>query len=403
MSDSSGSTLQLPPKVKLRSNVNLLIATNSTAEFEKIVEPLQKAQITFTGDRLPLDQLLNNLPRKQYSAILIESFEIGEQNSANLLDLLKDQLQTLRCTYPQVPLILITDLGESAIKLIQSSVDAYILKQNLHQLPQVLKQTLHDTGDRKLLINQQQKLIEQQQAIINQLKAEKQSWLEQEKLRQEHIAHLNHELRSPVSSMLGFAGMLKGEYYGTLNDKQMQYVTALVSVGERMLKMVGTYLDMVKIDANKHTLDLEKLVVEEICQASLHEVAPKAKQKKLELIFTIEEEIDYCTVDSMDLIQILVNLLTNAIKFTDRGSITLDVKLRDGRLYFAVLDTGTGIAPKNIGKLFKPYPGISNHQESTGLGLTLSQKIARNLGGKIEVTSELGVGSCFVLNIPQHQ
>ena len=197
--------------------------------------------------------------------------------------------------------------------------------------------------------------------------------------------------------------MLKEEYYGPLNKKQSQYASGILSSGEHLLALVKNYLDLVKIDANKQTLELEKLAVGEICQASIFIVAQKAKNKHLKLNLVLENNIDFCTADSLRLKQILINLLSNAIKFTDEGSITLEVKTEQDYLYFSVLDTGTGISAKNINKLFQPFPQITNHHESTGLGLTLSRKLARLHGGDITVTSELGKGSCFTLSIPQHQ
>ena len=115
----------------------------------------------------------------------------------------------------------------------------------------------------------------------------------------------------------------------------------------------------------------------------------------------LAEDIDFCTADSRCLRQILLNLLSNAVKFTESGKITLQVQQDEEFLNFAVIDTGTGISPANILKLFKPFPQISNHQESTGLGLALSRKLARLHGGDIVVTSELGTGSCFTLSIPR--
>ncbi|MGD1920110.1 MAG: ATP-binding protein [Pleurocapsa sp.] len=107
--------------------------------------------------------------------------------------------------------------------------------------------------------------------------------------------------------------------------------------------------------------------------------------------------------DSLRLKQVLINLLSNAIKFTDCGSITLRVTLKQGLIYFAVIDTGMGISAKIITKLFKPFPQITSHHESTGLGLALSRKLAQLHGGDITVTSELNKGSCFTLSIPQYQ
>jgi signal transduction histidine kinase len=247
----------------------------------------------------------------------------------------------------------------------------------------------------------QQQLVEQEQNRVQQLEKEVQSWIADEQNKQEHLAHLNHELRSPISSMLGFAGMLKEQYYGKLNERQMRYVNAMLSVSQYMLDLVNNYLDIAKIDANKQTLELERLAIAEVCQNALFCLEKKAQQKALELNFDLAADLDFCTADSRCLRQILINLLSNAIKFTDNGTVTLRVRQDAEFLYFAVIDTGTGISAENMTKLFQPFPQISNHQESTGLGLALSRKLARLHHGDILATSELGQGSCFTLSIPR--
>lgn len=402
MSESSGSILQLQPKVTVLSNVKLLIVTNQTSDFQAISAPLYAAAINFDYDLIATQQLTQNLPRQKYSAILYNYVPISNSNSVGSLS---ETLQWWCHIYPDTPLILITDVlgDEQAVELIQSGVNGYVLRQNLYKLPDILEQTLLNFASKPTLIARQQNLIKQQQQTIEQLEAEKQNWLAEEQAKQEYIAHLNHELRSPISSIMSFAAMLKEQYYGRLNQKQMQYVTLLHSVGKHMLDLVNNYLDLVKIDANSQTLDLERLAVEEICQAALFMVAEKAKQKGLKLIFKLGNNIDFCTADSVRLKQILVNLLSNAIKFTEQGSVTLQVSIKAQRIYFAVSDTGIGISQNNLSKLFQPFPQITNHYESTGLGLTLSQKLAQLHGGDITVSSTLGKGSCFTLNLPQHQ
>ncbi len=411
MSDSSESILQLPPKATALSNVNLLIVTSNTTDIEAISQTLYSAGIDLTYDIVGADQLVEadqlievveNFPQQKYSAIL---YDYSRLSSFQTAESVIEQCQICCHRYPKTPLIVITDaLGEEqAVKLIQSGVSGYLLRYKLYQLPNILENTLFNFLSRQTVVAQQLDLIKQQQEKIEQLEAEKENWLAQEKAKQEHISHLNHELRSPISSMLGFAGMLKEQYYGPLNPKQLQYVSALLSVGEHLLDLVNNYLDLAKIDANKQTLDLERLAVEEICQASIFIVAEKAKQKGLEFIFKLGDNIDFCTADSVRLKQILVNLLSNAIKFTEEGSVTLKVELKQDLLYFAVIDTGMGISAENRTKLFKPFPQITSHHESTGLGLALSRKLAQLHGGDITVTSELGKGSCFTLCMPQHQ
>ena len=423
MSDSFGSILQLPVKANILSNVNLLLVTDSTENTKVVEDTLHRANIEFTYDIMALNHPNKNLSQQKYSAVIYDHSSIAGDSINRFL---AEKIQWWCHFYSHIPLILIVDdLNDSqVIDLIQLGVDGYVLRQNLDQLPQILqKALLNFVGEQTIAIQQKQKIeqleIEKQswleqerikkehilnlEARIKQLEIEKQSWLGQEKTKQEHISHLNHELRSPISSILGFARMLKEEYYGPLNKKQLQYAAGILSSGEHLLALVKNYLDIIKIDANKQTLDLEKLAVGEICQAAIFIVEEKAKGKGLELILDLKENIDFCIGDSLRLKQILINLLSNAIKFTDRGSITLRVTMEKDLLHFAVIDTGTGISAKNITKLFKPFPQITSHHESTGLGLALSRKLAQLHGGDITVTSELGKGSCFTLSIPQYQ
>ncbi len=410
MLESSGSILQLKSeiisdrwsRVTALSIVNLLIISDQTANFKAIANLLHSANINFTYDLIDTKRLSENLPQSKYSAILYDYIQIPDHNTDKSLI---GKLQWWCHIHPDTPLILITDtLGdERAVKLIQSGVSAYILRHKLEQLPDTLEKTLHNFASQRAIVKQQQNLIEQQQQRIRHLEAQQESWHEQEQVRQEHISHLVHEFRSPIAAIIGFARALKEQYYGKLNDKQKEYAGFLVDSGEHLLALVKNYLEITKIDANKQILDLERIAVVEICQASILMVAKQAKVKGLKLDFDLDDKIDFCLADSMRLKQILINLLSNAIKFTDQGSVILKVSPQDDDLHFAVMDTGTGISQENLVKLFQPFPQITNHHENTGLGLTLSKKLAKLHGGDILVTSKLGEGSCFTLVIPQHQ
>lgn len=401
MSDGSGSILQLQPKATALSNVNLLIVSDNANAFRAIASPLYAANLDFTYDITPTKQLTEIDLSTEYTAIL---YDYIQTEYGDTIDSLIQKLQWWCHLYPYTPIILITDaLGdEHAVDLIHSGIEGYVLRHKLDRLPDVLQQTLFNFISKQTVVARQKELIRQQKAKIEQLEAEKQSWLAQQEAKQEHISHLNHELRSPISSILGFARMLKEQYYGTLNPKQMQYAAGIVSSAEHLLALVKNYLDIVKIDADKQTLDLEKLPVGDICQAAMSILSEKAKKKGLDLVFELGDNIDFCTADSLRLKQILINLLSNAIKFTDRGKVTLKVELKEDLLYFSVIDTGTGMTPESVAKLFKPFPQITSHHESTGLGLALSRKLARLHGGDITVTSQLARGSCFTLCIPQH-
>ena len=402
MSDSSGSILQLSSKTTALSNVNLLIVTDSPNHFQAIVNVLNATETKFSYDFASIDRSVPDEPSAKYNAILYDNYATSDSPN---LPTLREKIQWWRHLYAHIPLVLITEtLGdEQAVKLIKSGVSGYVIRNNIQCLPEILQETSFDFISKQTISCKQEDLIRKQAEIIQQLKQEKQDWIEQQQAKKQNISHLNHELRSPISSIVGFARMLKEQYYGSLNPKQMQYVSGILSSGEHLLALVKNYLDIVKIEANKQSLDLERLAVGDICQAAVFIIAEKAKAKGLDLFLDLDPTIDFCIADSLRLKQILINLLSNATKFTDSGSITLKVTSEEGLLYFAVIDTGTGISEKNITKLFKPFPQITSHQESTGLGLALSRKLAQLHGGDITVTSQLDRGSCFTLRIPQYQ
>ena len=431
MPESYGSILELS-KTTLLSNVNLLIITDRESNVRAIAASLRAAEINFTYDVVDADEETQNLwCQKKYTAVLYDRSYCNDDRNADYRCFV-EKVQWWCHFYPNAPLILIADaLGdERAVELVQNGVSGYILRNNLDRLPSILEKTLFTFVNQQALIQQQKNLIErqrqqiqqqqaeiktyidnerclkntieQQQQQIQQQQAEIQTWIDDEKNKQENLAYLIHELRSPVTTILGSAKMLKAQYYGSLNDKQMRYIKGMVEVSEIMKNLVNNYLDIVKINADKQALDVQKLPIEEICQSCLAELSEQARQKGLSLNLDLENQLDFCTVDFSCFRQILINLLSNAIKFTDEGEITLRVRRDRDLLYFAVIDTGEGISAENINKLFKPFPQISHRYESTGLGLTLSKQLARLHGGDITVTSELGKGSCFTLCIPQH-
>lgn len=220
----------------------------------------------------------------------------------------------------------------------------------------------------------------------------------------EYFSNMTHELRAPLAGILGFARMLQEQIYGSLNPKQSQYVNAVLTSGEHLMTIVNDLLDLSKIEANREELLLEKLAVEDICLAALSIVQGKAEQQGLVIDLNIAKNVDFCFADQQRLKQILINLLANAIKFTEQGRVTLKVARPKNSITFSIIDTGIGITLADQAKLFQPFQQINSFlgrkHKGTGLGLALSQKLAQLHGGEITLVSEVGQGSCFTLEIP---
>lgn len=216
MLESSGSILQLQSRATTLSNVNLLIVSPNPTNFQTITAPLHAADINFTYDFISSQELNDNLACKIYSAIIYDYCQVTLNIS---IDSLVQIIDWCIHYFNGTPIILVTDtLGdESAIKLIQSGISGYVLRHKLHLLPDTLEKSLFDFVSKQAIERQQHYLISQQKEKIEHLEAEKKSWQEQKQARQKHISHLVHELRNPISAIIGFARALKEQYYGELN------------------------------------------------------------------------------------------------------------------------------------------------------------------------------------------
>ncbi|TBR61566.1 hybrid sensor histidine kinase/response regulator [Westiellopsis prolifica IICB1] len=222
--------------------------------------------------------------------------------------------------------------------------------------------------------------------------------------KSEFLATMSHELRTPLNAIMGLSQLLQQEMVGSLNDKQKEYVNCIYSSGEHLLALINDILDLSKVEAGKEELFLSQLLIEDLCDYVISTVRDRAEEKYLQLITKIDQQAEFCIGDERRVKQMLLNLLTNAIKFTAAGKVCLEVKKVPQGLRFIVSDTGIGIDSSQFKFLFEPFKQLDsrlNRQyEGTGLGLALTRKLARLHGGDVTVESVLGKGSQFTLFIP---
>ena len=226
-----------------------------------------------------------------------------------------------------------------------------------------------------------------------------------DRLKSAFLATMSHELRTPLNSIIGFTGILLQGLPGPLNDEQRKQLGIVRDSARHLLALINDVLDISKIEAGQLTVAREPFDL----RASLDKVAgivrPLAEKKALALRAEIAPEIGEWRGDDRRVEQILLNLLNNAVKFTERGEIALRAGIRDGRLAIAVSDTGIGIRPEELERLFQPFrqidSGLARRHEGTGLGLAISRRLAGLLGGTVEVQSEPGRGSVFTLLLPE--
>jgi len=225
--------------------------------------------------------------------------------------------------------------------------------------------------------------------------------------KSEFLANMSHELRTPLNSALILAKLLADNKDGNLTPEQVKYAATIYSSGNDLLVLINDILDLSRIEAGRMELQVEAVDVPRTIEAVKRTFLPVAAQKNLSFDLQIASGAPASiTSDGLRIQQILRNLLSNALKFTQEGSVCLRVANAPGdRVYFAVSDTGIGIAPDQqqiVFEAFRQANGTTNRSYGgTGLGLTISRELARRLGGDISVESTLGKGSTFTLTIPR--
>lgn len=228
------------------------------------------------------------------------------------------------------------------------------------------------------------------------------------RLKDEFLASMSHELRTPLNAILGMSEVLQEQAYGPLNEKQSKAINSIDESGRHLLTLINDILDLSKIEAGKFQIEIVPVSLEDVCQASLRFVKQIALKKRIRISSTFDAYgAERIQADERRLKQILVNLLTNAVKFTpEGGAIGLEVRSDEElhAVHLTVWDTGIGIPPEQIDSLFKPFvqldSSLSRRYEGTGLGLVLVQRMVEMHGGSIALESVLGQGSRFTVSLP---
>ncbi len=237
--------------------------------------------------------------------------------------------------------------------------------------------------------------------------------------KSEFLANMSHELRTPLNSLLLLSRLLADNPNNNLTDKQIEFASTIHSAGSDLLRLIDDILDLSKIEAGRVDVDVATVHIGDVCAGIEQAFRPQAEDKGLELRVEVAPEVPASLVtDAQRLHQVLRNLLANAVKFTDSGHVTLAIGVAaPGTLHgvptldaaravisFAVRDTGIGIPDGKLEMIFEAFQQAdgttSRKYGGTGLGLSISKELARILGGRIDVSSELGTGSVFTLLLP---
>jgi|GEM_PF-5606454 len=245
--------------------------------------------------------------------------------------------------------------------------------------------------------------VTDQRAMESELRQAKAAAEASSRAKDGFLAHMSHEIRTPLTAILGFAELLADP--GTPRDEVARHARTVHANADHLLDLVNDVLDFSKIEAGR--MDAERIVCDPgaIVRGLDVVLGPIARGKGIAFEIRVAPDCPAAAItDPTRLRQILFNLVGNAVKFTSRGGVRVDVGLREGRLRFAVSDTGIGMNPDEVGRLFAPFSqadaSTTRRFGGTGLGLAISRRLAELLGGAIEVTSKPGEGSCFTLSLP---
>jgi PAS domain S-box-containing protein len=279
--------------------------------------------------------------------------------------------------------------------------------------------------------------IRVQKEYEQQLERTNAEMLRATRLKDEFLANMSHELRTPLNAILGMSEALQEEVFGKINERQAASISTIESSGQHLLGLINDILELSKIEAGKLELDIEKVSITELCKSSLVFVKQQAFKKQIQLNESFPKDVRTISVDERRMRQVLINLLTNAVKFTPTGGrvsievhyepIDLNLAERipiirptqlpdshpamhdwiphdDCYVCISIVDTGIGIKHEDQAKLFQPFvqidSSLNRQYEGTGLGLALVKRIVEMHGGDVSLHSELGVGSCFTLRLP---
>ena len=222
--------------------------------------------------------------------------------------------------------------------------------------------------------------------------------------KSDFLANMSHELRTPLNAIIGFSEVLSERMFGEINDKQAEYLSDILESGQHLLSLINDILDLSKIEAGRMELESTDFDLTGAVENALALVRERAHRRGIRLERTIDEHVGSIRADERKVKQVLLNLLSNALKFTpEGGTICVRAELRDGMAEVSVTDTGVGIAPEDQTAVFEEFRQVGAAEkkaEGTGLGLAISRKFIELHGGRIWVNSQVGTGSTFAFTIP---
>ena len=413
---ANGETIWLEtnkiPLCDLKGNVIGVLGTYQDISDRKIAEENLAESETFNR------QLVTEFPIGLASCRMDGQLVFVNAAFAQILGRTVEEVLSL--TYWDITPAKYADQEAEQLRLIQTEgrygpyEKEYIHKDG-HLVPVLLSGIMILSNGEFLIWSSVQDISDRKQAEAK-LQIANQELMRATRLKDEFLANMSHELRTPLNSILGMNEGLQEEIFGSINDRQLKALKTIENSSTHLLSLINDILDVSKIESGQVTLDLTATSIENLCKSSVAFIKQQALTKQIQIIPNIPRNLPEIMVDERRIRQVLINLLSNAVKFTlEGGTITIEVAQVESdstaidhsvlsQLRIAVIDTGIGISAENIRKLFQPFiqidSALNRQYTGTGLGLSLVKRIVELHGGSVDLTSELGVGSRFTINLP---
>lgn len=253
-----------------------------------------------------------------------------------------------------------------------------------------------------------EKLIEKQQEESLEMASLKSAAESESKAKSQFLANISHELRTPLNAIIGFSEIINSESMGPVgNDQYKEFIKDIHTSGVHLLSLINDILDFSKAEENKLQIDFEQTDVIKIIRVCTRMVMPRAEQSKIKLIEEIPTDLLTVIADQKRLKQVILNILSNSVKFTpEGGTVTLKCwkDIDEGNIMISVKDTGVGMASQDLARALSPFGQVDNklsrRYEGTGLGLPLTKKLVELMRGKFDIKSELSLGTTVTITFP---
>ncbi|RLI37915.1 hypothetical protein DRO66_03050 [Candidatus Bathyarchaeota archaeon] len=381
--------------------IKILLIEDNAGDIRLIREMLTEAKyIAF--DLECADRLSTGLARNARGDIDIILLDLGLPDSQGL-----DTFNTINNQTSNVPIIVLTAFEDDAwaIKAVRKGAQDYLVKGKVDST--LLVRTIRYALERKKAEAELQKARDTLEIKVmertEELHVANVRLEELGNLKSAFISSMSHELRTPLNSIIGFTGIMLQGMAGGLTGEQRKQLTIVKKSGDHLLALISDVIDVSRIEANHIELNVKEFDFSDMMRDVKDSFKVVIDEKGLKLVLEVPEKL-MVESDERRMKQVIMNLVSNAVKFTDEGAVEIRVVEVNGKVEVAVKDTGIGMKKEDMTRLFKQFSRIPVEgrqiEKGTGLGLYVSKKVSDLLGGKIKVESTYGVGSKFTATFP---